>query len=107
MRHTPCLPVRQVNRDPGRKDQMNRIRTATAALLVLSFMGLQPLTASAAEQHRPRYEDRRDPHDRWDSRWDRDDYRFDARRHYRRDNRRYRERRLTREDRIYRGSDSR
>jgi hypothetical protein len=86
---------------------MNRIRTATAALLVLSFVGLQPLTASAADQHRPRYEDRRDRQERWDSRWDRDDARWDPRSHYRHDNRRYRARRLSREDRIYRGSDSR
>jgi hypothetical protein len=93
---------------------MNRIRNAAAALLVVAFAGAQPLAALAAgDQHRAPYEDRRDRDDRharrahWDPRWDRDDVRFDPRAHYRRDNRRYRARRLTRSDRIYRGSDSR
>ena len=56
-------------------------------------------------------EDRRDRReDRWDRREDRYDERvayWDAARYYRRDDRRYGPRRLGRNDRIYRGSDSR
>ena len=77
------------------------------------------------EDRRDRREDRRDRReDRWDrreDRWDRLDDRRDRRHrryetrrgywdpapHYRRDDRRYRPRRLGRNDRIYRGSDNR
>ena len=99
---------------------MNRIRTMTAALLLASFVGV-PSTASADDGQRrgrrDRVEDRRD---RQESRWDRRDRRdrrndryearngyWDPARHYRRDDRRYRPRRLGRHDRVYRGSDNR
>ena len=113
-----------------RKVYVNRIRTATAAALLASFVGLQPAAAMAQgrnrqdryedrwdrredrrEHRRDRREDRRDRHeDRRDRREDRYDARsnyWDAARYYRRDNRRYGPRRLGRNDRIYRGSDNR
>ncbi len=109
------------------------IRAATIAALLTSFVGLQPATALAqgngnAYGHRDRYEDRWDrredqrdrkaqrreaQRDRWDRR---DNYYdtyyqeggyWDAARYYQRDDRRYGPRRLTRNDRIYRGSDNR
>ena len=117
---------------------MNRIRTATAALLVASFVALQPVAARAddhqrrdraeeqrdrAEEQRDRREDQRDRREderdrreaRRDRREDRDrDYRWRAgygswnpAPHYRRDDRRYRPRRMGRQDVIYRGSDDR
>ncbi len=134
---------------------MNRIRTATAALLVASFVVLQPVAASANDhQRRDRAEDqwdRRDERrdraeDQWERREERRDRRearrdrrereedrdrdygwnagyreererdygwnagygtWDAAPHYRRDDRRYRPRRMSRQDRIYRGSDDR
>jgi hypothetical protein len=102
---------------------MNRIRTATAALLVASFVVLQPVAARAdhqrrdrAEEQRDRREERRDRREeRRDRRDDRDrDYRWNAGHgswnaapHYRRDDRRYRPRRMGRHDVIYRGSDDR
>ena len=118
-----------------RKGQVNRIRTATAALLLTSFVGLPPLPAEAQSRKDPdrdRYEDRlsrrEDPRDcredqrdcredRWDcreDRWDRiedgydarNDY-WDAARYYRSDARRSGPRRLGRNDCIYRGSDNR
>jgi hypothetical protein len=112
---------------------MNRFKTATAALLVASFIGLQPVAALAdgnqrrygydderdrREERRDRREERRDRREEWrDRRDDRRD-RFDARweggygawdpvPYYRHDNRRYRARRLGRNDYIYRGSDDR
>ena len=109
-----------------RKGQVNRIRTASVALLLASFVGLQPVPAQAhdkdrqdrredrwdrREDRRDRREDRRDlREDRWDrreDRWDARDRYYDAARYYRQDDRRYRARRLGRNDRIYRGSDNR
>jgi hypothetical protein len=97
---------------------VNRIRTATAALLLTSVVGLQPAPALAqGNDRRDRYEDR------WDRRDDRFEYqgrgrghlkhgeareaRWDAAKHYRKDDRRYRARRLGRNDVVYRGSDNR
>ena len=123
----------QVNRDrSGGKVHMNRIRTATIMLLLASVAGLpQPVSASQGnrrdpqedrwdrrEDRRDRREDRRDlredrrdrREDRWDrreDRWDARDRSWDAARYYRRDDRRYRPRRMARHDLIYRGSDSR
>src|SRR5688500_15702059 len=70
------------------------------------------------EDRRDRREDRRDRRedrrDRREDRWDRRDDRYEAHGgywdpapYYRRDDRRYRPRRLGRDDRIYRGSDNR
>ena len=117
----------------GRKVQLNRIRTYTVAALLASFVGLTPAVALAQsrdrrdryedrwdrrEDRRDRREDRRDRYeDRWDRREDRRDWRedrydarndyWDAARYYRRDDRRYGQRRLSRNDSIYRGSDDR
>jgi hypothetical protein len=109
----------------GRKDDVIRIRTATVAVLLASFLGLQPASSLAESQgRRDRQEDRWDRReDRRDRREDRRDWREDRRdrvdrdvvhdgywdpaRHYRRDDRRYAPRRLSRYDRIYRGSDNR
>lgn len=94
---------------------MNRVKTAIVALLLASFVGIQPLPAAAQGRNRrdrqedrwDRREDRRDRReDRWDRRNDRNTY-WDAARYYRRDDRRYRPRRLYRSDLIYRGSDNR
>lgn len=91
---------------------MNPIKTAIVAVLLTSFVGIQPTPATAeGKDRRGRQEDR------WDQRDDRrnrrapryavrSDY-WDAARYYRRDDRRYRLRRLSRNDRIYRGSDNR
>ena len=100
---------------------MNRIRTATSALLLASFIGLTPALVDAQGRGRGHDKDRRD---RYDDRWDRRDNRrqasrssvyrdgyregyWDAARYYRRDDRRYRPRRLGRNDYIYRGLDNR
>jgi hypothetical protein len=104
-----------------RRSHVNRIRTASVIVLLASFIGLQPVPAHAEDHgkdHRDRYEDRGDHHDdRRDHRVvrrDRHDDRYDARRgywdaarYYRHDDRRYRPRRLGRNDVIYRGADSR
>lgn len=109
---------------------MNRIKTASVALLLASFVGLVPASVQARDnERRDRYEDRWDRRedrrdrreDRWDrreDRWDRREDRWDRRedrregywdaaQHYRRDDRRHSPRRLSRNDRIYRGSDNR
>ena len=112
---------------------MNRIRAAGVPLLLALLVGLSPAAATAqGKDRRDRYEDRwdrredrrdrrEDRHDRREDRWDRredrrdrledrDDARdgyWDPARHYKRDDRRYAPRRLGRNDRIYRGSDSR
>jgi hypothetical protein len=116
---------------------VNRIRTATVAVLLASCVGLLPAPAQAKDKDRrdriedrwDRREDRRDRRedrwdrreDRWDrreDRWDRRDDRrdrasaynagyWDAARYYRQDDRRYKPRRLGRGDYVYRGSDSR
>ena len=103
---------------------MNLIKTATAAALIASFVGLQPANVSAqGRDRRDRYEDRRDRKaDRREAREERREDRrearrearyearrdyWDASRYYRRDDWRYRPMRLGRNDRIYRGSDNR
>lgn len=108
---------------------MKGIKTASVALLLATFVGLQPAPAQAQGNDRrdrledrwDRREDRRDRlEDRWDRREDRRDRRedrwdsrdgrdgdWDPARHYRRDDRRYGPRRLGRNDRLYRGSDNR
>jgi hypothetical protein len=112
---------------------MSRIKNVTAALLVASFVSLQPVAALAdggqrgygyddswdrreaqrdREERRDRREERRDRRDRYDrsDRWDRgygDHDGWDPVPYYRRDDRRYRARRLGRYDVVYRGSDNR
>jgi hypothetical protein len=108
---------------------VKRIKAATIAALLVSVVSLQPATAMAkGNDRRDRYEDRQDRRedkrdrredrqdrredrrDRREDRWDRrDDHRgyWDPKPHYRHDDRRYRARRLGRNDRIYRGSDNR
>lgn len=98
---------------------MNRIRTATVAALLASFVGLQAAPAMAqGKDRRDRYEDKRDrwedKRDRNEDRRDRREDRYDARdngwdaaRSYRRDSNRYRGRPMGRNDRVYRGSDNR
>ena len=91
---------------------MNRITTATAALLLASFIGLPSAPVEAKDKGRKDHYD-----DKWDRRDDkherrvaRDAYRqgyWDASRAYRQDDRRYKPRRLGRNDTIYRGSDNR
>ena len=128
-----ALESDRVNRDPRKEAQVSRIRAASVAVLLASFVGLPPAPAMAQgkdrrdryedrwdrrEDRRDRREDRRDlREDRWDRREDRRDRRedrYDARngywdpaRYYRRDDRRYGPRRLGRSDRVYRGSDNR
>jgi hypothetical protein len=87
---------------------VNRIRTATAAALLASFIGLQPTPALADGRKRwDRHEERWDRHDKHRHRRDARHGYWDPAAHYRRDDRRYRPRRLGRNDRIYRGSDNR
>lgn len=107
---------------------VNRIKTVIAAALLASFAGLTPAVAMEQQRGRDRdryesrWEQRRDERrreerrrearrDRREDRRDayRDGYRegWDASRYYRRDDRRYRPYRMTRNDRIYRGSDNR
>jgi hypothetical protein len=109
---------------------VNRIRTVAVALLLASVVGLLPASAQAQSRGRwDRYEDR---WDRWEDKSQRKEikrerkavrrdarenrriaqnaYRegyWDASRYYRQDDRRYRPRRLGRNDRVYRGSDNR
>lgn len=113
------------------RSNVTRIRTATIAALLVSFVGLPAPTMAQRRDRdrRDRYEDRWDRRDnRRDDRRDRrDDLRearrewreerrealearrnyWDAARYYRRDDYRYRARRLNRNDWIYRGSDNR
>jgi hypothetical protein len=102
---------------------MNRLHKAVSALLVAGMVTLPYAPALAMgdqgrgrNRDRDRYEDRWDNRDRKDrraerraERRDRDYQRgyWDAARYYRQDDRRYRPRRLGRNDRIYRGSDDR
>jgi hypothetical protein len=109
---------------------VNRIRMASVACVLASFIPLQPVPAQALDNGRQnRYEDRQDrreaqferkeekrrrKEEKREERWERQDARrdvresyWDAARHYRRDDRRYGPRRLGRNDRIYRGSDNR
>lgn len=125
--------VRSIVTDAQRKVQVNAIKITSAAVLLASVVGLQPTPALAQNRDRDRYEDQRDRYDdrrdrredrydrredRWDRRDDRyarRDYRYDPRyvgawdpvHYYRRDDRRYGPRRMTRTDYIYRGSDNR
>lgn len=89
---------------------MKRIKRAIVAVLLASQVGfLLPAPALAEQGRRDRYEDRWDRRDRhrYDRRdhWD-DRYGWDAARYYR-SGHRYPPRRMTRADRIYRGSDNR
>ena len=106
---------------------MNRMKTVIAAALLASFVGVTPAMAMEEqrwgrdrrdryERERERREERRERREeRRERRDDRreayqDGYRegyWDAARYYRRDDRRYRPYRMTRRDRIYRGSDNR
>lgn len=104
---------------------MGHIRLATVALLIAVFAALPAADVAAqGRDRRDRFEDRwdrrEDRRDRWEDRWDRREDRWDRRdgrrgragnwdpaRSYRRDDRRYRPRRLGPNDRIYRGSDNR
>jgi hypothetical protein len=94
---------------------MNRIKMATVALLLASFAGMLPARVQAQDNNRrdrleDRWDRREDRRDRREDRWDRRDDRrdsWDAARYYKHDDRRYRARRLGRNDRIYRGSDNR
>lgn len=101
---------------------VKQLRFATAAALLASFVSLQPAEALAEamdqsrgrrgrQEERARREYERDVREarrdyRRDVRDARRDY-WDAARYYRRDDRRYRPRRLSRNDWIYRGSDNR
>jgi hypothetical protein len=114
-----------------------RLKTLVAALLVAAFAGLTPAAAmeqrrdpstSLGASRRDRYEDRWERErerreerrrraerearrewleDRREWREERREAYWDAARYYRRDDRRYSPRRMTRYDRIYRGSDNR
>ena len=107
---------------------MNRIRTASVAVLLASVVGLLPVPAQAKDkdkERRDKYEDRWDRRDRREDQWERREARWerredrkalqnayntgywDASRNYRRDDSRYRAQRLGYGDRIYRGSDDR
>ena len=104
---------------------MTRVKTVSALLLLASIVSFQPAPVQAGGgDHRDRIEDRNDDrgnkkekkakkakkgHDRDEGEHrveGRDGY-WDAARYYKRDDRRYRARRLGRNDRIYRGSDDR
>jgi hypothetical protein len=76
--------------------QVNRLRTALAALLLVSIVGVSP---ALADQGRGRGRG----HAKHEAR---EEY-WDASKHYRHDERRYHPRRLGRNDRVYRGSDNR
>jgi hypothetical protein len=105
---------------------VNGFKTASVLLLLASFVGLPSAPAQAHDKkHRDRYEDRwdrredrrdrrEDRRDRREDRWDRRSDRYDVRdgywdpaQYYRRDDRRYGQRRLGRNDYIYRGADNR
>ena len=109
----PCV-VRSIV-TVGRKGPVNRIKRASAIVLLASFVGAVPAAVQARDNdRRDRYEDRwdrrDDRRDRREDRWERREARreyWDAARYYRHDNRRYRAHRLGRNDRIYRGSDNR
>ena len=115
-RHGACLLDGKVNRDRIKgRFSMNRIKTATVALLFASLTGMLPPPVQAQSNNRgdrleDRWNRRDDRRDRRENRWDRREARrdsWDAARYYKHDARRYRARRLGRNDRIYRGSDNR
>ena len=83
---------------------MNRLKTATAALLLASFIGV-PSTPVLAK-----HDDEKDHHNKREQRIAREAYEqgyWDASHHYREDNARYKPRRLGKNDTVYRGSDNR
>jgi len=82
---------------------MIRVKTATAALLLASFIGL-PSTPVEAKKDDQKH------HNKHDERIAREAYQqgyWDASRAYRQDDARYKPRRLGKNDTIYRGSDNR
>jgi hypothetical protein len=106
----------KVNRDrTTERFTMNRIKMASVALLLASFASMLPAPLQAQDNNRrdrleDRWDRRDDRRDRGEARRDRRDDRrdfWDAARYYKHDDRRYRARRLGRNDRIYRGSDNR
>jgi hypothetical protein len=104
LRVTPCGTLLEAGRGRpivagGRKVQVNRLRSAVAAVLIASFVGAAPAMAQPHGRARGHYK-HAEKREAREADWD-------ASRHYRRDDRRYRARRLGREDRIYRGSDNR
>jgi Ni/Co efflux regulator RcnB len=82
--------------------QVNRVRTAVVAALLAAFVGAPPALAQPNGRARGHYkkEERREREEAREAYWD-------AAKHYRHDERRYRPRHLGRNDRIYRGSDNR
>ena len=105
---------------------MQRVKQVSTLLLLASMVGFQPAPVQARDRDRDRgdrFEDRtdgredkrdkdkKDKHAKKDHRKEhrveaRDGY-WDAARYYKHDDRRYKARRLGRNDRIYRGSDNR
>src|SRR5688572_2827788 len=125
-----CTTAGQVKCRRQGRSNVTRIKMATVAALLISFVGLPTPTIAQRRDRdrRDRYEDRWERRDdRRDRRDRRDDVRearrewleerrearearrdyWDAARYYRRDDRRYRAQRLNRSDWIYRGSDNR
>jgi hypothetical protein len=94
---------------------VKKIRAAVTAAIFIALVGLQADLALAQGRGRGHNKDRRDAGRSYDREWRDYDYgrfepgqsRYDAARYYRRDDRRYRARRLGRNDRVYRGSDDR
>jgi glycine zipper 2TM protein len=99
------------------------VKTVSTVLLLASMVSFQPAPAQALDgDHRDRFEDRNDAHEakkdkkaekarrKAERREDRAEARaeyWDAARYYKHDERRYRPRRLGRNDWVYRGSDNR
>ena len=88
------------------KVQVNRVRTAVVAALLASFVGAPIASAEPQGRARGHYKQEERARERERREEAREAY-WDASKHYRHDERRYRARRLGRNDRIYRGSDSR
>jgi hypothetical protein len=88
--------------------QVNGLKSAVAAMALVSFVGVAPALADPQGHGRGRghvkQEERREARER-EAR-EREAY-WDASKHYRHDERRYRPHRMGRNDRIYRGSDNR
>ncbi len=121
-RHIACNPGGQVNRGRRKEGDVYRIRMATVAALLASFVGLQATPARADDDQRrdrrDRYEerwDRRDAQRDWrNGQWDRLDARngvrreyWDPARSYQRADDRNRPRAMGWNDQVYRGSDNR
>jgi hypothetical protein len=81
------------------RSEVNRFKSAVAAMLLVSCVGASPAWAEPQGRARGHYK-HAERHEAREAHWD-------ASKHYRRDDRRYRPRRLGRSDRIYRGSDNR